>query len=90
VFASEVTGNINVTKSFLVFALVAGAVGMGSMLAGLDHIMTWTLESYCSSAAVAAMSLILTFEALGYITCTLLLGTRLKMLTDVQAYVISA
>ena len=60
------TGNITVTRYFLVFALVAGAVGMGSMLSGLDHITTWTLESFSSSAAVSAMSLILTFEALGY------------------------
>ncbi|KAI5064158.1 hypothetical protein GOP47_0020828 [Adiantum capillus-veneris] len=53
------------TTYLAIFSLVAGAVGMGSVLSGLHHVHTWTLESFTASAAIAIIALLLSWEALG-------------------------
>ncbi|EEF52047.1 membrane protein PM19L [Ricinus communis] len=54
------------TGLFVVFALIAGAVGAGSAFAGFNHIRHWNADSLQPAASVAAIAWILTLLAMGF------------------------
>ena len=54
------------TGFMVIFALIAGVVGAGSCLSGIQHIMSWKHESLvAASGAMTAWSL--TLLAMGYV-----------------------
>jgi hypothetical protein len=53
------------TGFFVTFALIAGVVGAGSLISGLNHIRSWTSESLPSAASVASIAWALTLLAMG-------------------------
>ncbi|KAH7332125.1 hypothetical protein KP509_20G069300 [Ceratopteris richardii] len=67
----SINGNLStvsdsdLTTYLAIFALVSGAVGMGSVFSGFHHVHTWTLESFTASAAIGLIALMLSWETLG-------------------------
>ena len=53
------------TGFFVTFALIAGVVGVGSVISGVNHIRSWTSESLPSAASVATIAWTLTLLAMG-------------------------
>lgn len=53
------------TGFFVVFALIAGVVGIASVLSGLNHIRRWNIDSLPAAASAAAIAWSLTLLAMG-------------------------
>ncbi|OVA15316.1 AWPM-19-like [Macleaya cordata] len=53
------------TGFFVTFALIASVVGVGSALAGINHICSWNSDSLPSAASVAIIAWTLTLLAMG-------------------------
>ncbi|KAJ7532918.1 hypothetical protein O6H91_13G025600 [Diphasiastrum complanatum] len=83
-----VAGNI-VTNDLTRFALVAGVVGIASILAGLHHLKSWSTDSHASASSSALIALLLTFLAFG-VTCKEIHvgGPRSKRLKTLEAFLI--
>lgn len=54
------------TGFFVVFALIAGVVGMGTSVTGLKNILQWTAPNLHSAAASSMGTWALTLLAMGY------------------------
>lgn len=53
------------TGFFVVFALIAGVVGIASLLSGLNHIRQWNIDSLPAATSAAAIAWSLTLLAMG-------------------------
>mgnify|MGYP000028740609 FL=1 len=53
------------TIFLLIFALIAGVVGVASTLAGLAHMALWKMETLAAAIATAFSSWLLTLLAFG-------------------------
>ncbi|KAA8519570.1 hypothetical protein F0562_013806 [Nyssa sinensis] len=54
------------TGFFVIFALIAGVVGIGSVISGLNHVRVWNVDSLPSAASAAAIAWALTLLAMGF------------------------
>lgn len=54
------------TSFMLVYALLAGAVGLCSLLSGLVHLRAWRSDSLASATSLSTLSLAITAIAFGY------------------------
>jgi hypothetical protein len=55
------------TGFFVIFAVIAGVVGAGSALAGLNHVRAWSTESLPAAASAGFIAWTLTLLAMGYV-----------------------
>ncbi|OIW15137.1 hypothetical protein TanjilG_14136 [Lupinus angustifolius] len=76
------------TGFFVTFALIAGVVGAGSTIAGLNHIRSWTSESLPSAASVATIAWSLTLLAMGFACKEIELNIRNARLRTLEAFLI--
>ncbi|AES65810.1 hypothetical protein MtrunA17_Chr2g0303931 [Medicago truncatula] len=76
------------TGFFVTFALIAGVVGIGSLISGLNHIRSWTSESLPSAASVAAIAWALTVLAMGFGCKEIQLNIRNSRLKTMEAFLI--
>ncbi|KAJ6965842.1 membrane protein PM19L-like [Populus alba x Populus x berolinensis] len=76
------------TGFFVMFALIAGVVGVASAIAGLNHIRTWTGDSLPSAASAAAVSWTLTLLATGFACKEIELSIRNARLRTMEAFLI--
>ncbi|KAE9604576.1 hypothetical protein Lal_00011026 [Lupinus albus] len=76
------------TGFFVTFALIAGVVGAGSAIAGLNHIRSWTSESLPSAVSVAAIAWSLTLLAMGFACKEIELNIRNARLRTMEAFLI--
>lgn len=53
------------TGFFVTFALIAGVVGVASVIVGVNHIRYWNADSLPSAASAAAIAWTLTLLAMG-------------------------
>lgn len=74
------------TGFFVTFSLLAGVVGAASVLAGINHVQTWTAESLPSAASVAAIAWTLTLLALGFACKEIQRGPRNARLRTMEAF----
>lgn len=86
----QIFGN-NASLYFIIFALIAGVVGLASVFAGLHHLKSWRAESLGAAIATALAALLLTLLAFG-LACKEIhtsknRGRKLKVL---EAFVIIA
>ncbi|KAJ8450002.1 hypothetical protein Cgig2_029364 [Carnegiea gigantea] len=65
-YGSVGAGQNAATPYFIIFSLIAGAVGAVSCLFGLNHVKSWGPESLPAAAAAAAIAWSLTILALGF------------------------
>ncbi|KAK8514161.1 hypothetical protein V6N13_063065 [Hibiscus sabdariffa] len=57
------------TGFFVTFAMLAAAVGLASMIAGINHICLWNAGSLPSAALMAGLAWIFTLLATGSASC---------------------
>ncbi|XP_057430728.1 membrane protein PM19L-like [Lotus japonicus] len=76
------------TGFFVTFALIAGVVGAGSLISGLNHIRSWTSESLPSAASVAVIAWSLTLLAMGFACKEIELNVRNARLKTMEAFLI--
>ncbi|GLT50591.1 hypothetical protein SLA2020_240680 [Shorea laevis] len=74
------------TGFFVTFALLAGVVGAASVIAGINHVRTWTAESLPSAASVAAIAWTLTLLAMGFACKEIERGPRNARLRTMEAF----
>lgn len=58
------------TGFFVVFALIAGVVGVGSAISGLNHFRYWDKDSLPAASSAATIAWSLTLLAMGYNLCS--------------------
>ncbi|KAG0490955.1 hypothetical protein HPP92_007818 [Vanilla planifolia] len=83
----RLTGNMS-TVYLLVFTLIAGAVGVCSVLAGLVHLRAWRGDSLAAAISSALISWAITSLACGVACKHIQLGNRGKRLRSLEALVI--
>ncbi|MED6217567.1 hypothetical protein PIB30_018961 [Stylosanthes scabra] len=76
------------TGFFVTFALMAGVVGVGSVISGINHIRSWTSESLPSAASVATIAWTLTLLAMGFACKEIELNIRNSRLKTMEAFLI--
>ncbi|KAJ1437016.1 AWPM-19-like [Sesbania bispinosa] len=76
------------TGFFVTFALLAGVVGVGSLISGINHIRSWTSESLPSAASVASIAWALTLLAMGFACKEIELNVRNSRLKTMEAFLI--
>ncbi|MED6123605.1 hypothetical protein PIB30_050687 [Stylosanthes scabra] len=76
------------TGFFVTFALMAGVVGVGSVISGVNHIRSWTSESLPSAASVATIAWTLTLLAMGFACKEIELNIRNSRLKTMEAFLI--
>ncbi|KAK7304089.1 hypothetical protein RJT34_15122 [Clitoria ternatea] len=76
------------TGFFVAFALIAGVVGVGSIISGVNHIRSWTSESLPSAASVASIAWALTLLAMGFACKEIELNIRNARLKTMEAFLI--
>ncbi|GFY88638.1 AWPM-19-like family protein [Actinidia rufa] len=54
------------TGFFVFFALIAGVVGVASVISGFNHVRSWNIDSLPSAASAAAIAWSLTLLAMGF------------------------
>jgi len=55
------------TGFFVIFAVIAGVVGVASALAGFHHVRAWSAESLPAAASAGFVAWTLTLLAMGYV-----------------------
>lgn len=65
VYITDLGGNPS-TSFMLMFALLAGVVGVCSLLSGLIHLRAWRSDSLASAASLSSLSWVITAIAFGY------------------------
>lgn len=53
------------TGFFVTFSLIAGVVGVASVISGLNHVRFWNLDSLPAAASAATIAWSLTVLAMG-------------------------
>ncbi|XP_061347376.1 membrane protein PM19L-like [Gastrolobium bilobum] len=76
------------TGFFVTFAMIAGVVGVGSVIAGINHIRSWTSESLPSAVSVASIAWTLTLLAMGFACKEIELNIRNARLKTMEAFLI--
>jgi hypothetical protein len=62
------------TGFFVIFSLIAGLVGMGTSLIGLNHVAYWDAPNLHAAATASLATLALTLLTMGYILLCSFLG----------------
>ncbi|KAF8018917.1 hypothetical protein BT93_H3725 [Corymbia citriodora subsp. variegata] len=76
------------TGFFVTFALIAGVVGVASVIAGVNHIRSWSADSLPSAASAAAIAWTLTVLAMGFACKEIELRIRNSRLRTMEAFLI--
>ncbi|KAI4343059.1 hypothetical protein MLD38_027605 [Melastoma candidum] len=76
------------TGFFVTFSLIAGVVGIASIIAGGNHLRAWSNDSLPSAVSVAAISLSLTLLAMGFAWKEIDLHVRNAKLRTMEAFII--
>ncbi|PKI71844.1 hypothetical protein CRG98_007783 [Punica granatum] len=76
------------TGFFVTFSLIAGAVGIASAIAGVNHLRAWNIDSLPSAAAVGAIAWTLTLLAMGFACKEIELHIRNAKLRTMEAFLI--
>lgn len=87
-YGSVGAGQNAATPYFIIFSLIAGAVGAVSCLFGLNHVKSWGPESLPAAAAAAAIAWSLTILALGFASKHIRLHTHSERLKTLEAFII--
>ncbi|KAF5752318.1 hypothetical protein HS088_TW01G00226 [Tripterygium wilfordii] len=78
------------TGFFVIFSLLAGVVGMGTSLIGLQHVKQWDISGIYAVAASSMMSWSLTLLAMGFACKEINLGYRDSNLRTLEVVTIIA
>ncbi|RAL49736.1 unnamed protein product [Cuscuta campestris] len=79
----------NAATGFLVtFSLIAGVVGVASVIAGANHIRRWNVTSMPAAVSAAAIAWALTALAMGFAWKEIELGFRNAKLRTMEAFTI--
>ncbi|CAH9105906.1 unnamed protein product [Cuscuta epithymum] len=76
------------TGFFVTFSLIAGAVGVASVLAGINHITHWNSKSVSGAASAAIIAWTLTALAMGFAWKEIELNYRNARLRTMEAFTI--
>ncbi|PIN04051.1 hypothetical protein CDL12_13555 [Handroanthus impetiginosus] len=76
------------TGFFVVFALIAGVVGVASVISGLNHIRSWGVDSLPAAASAGAIAWSLTLLAMGFACKEIELHVRNARLRTMEAFII--
>ncbi|KAK3432838.1 hypothetical protein EUGRSUZ_D00344 [Eucalyptus grandis] len=76
------------TGFFVTFSLIAGVVGVASVLAGVNHVRSWNSYSLPSAASTAAIAWTLTLLAMGFASKEIELRIRNSRLRTMEAFMI--
>ncbi|KAI4298205.1 hypothetical protein L6164_031792 [Bauhinia variegata] len=76
------------TGFFVTFALIAGVVGVASVISGINHVRSWTSESLPSAASAAIIAWSLTLLAMGFACKEIELEIRNARLRTMEAFLI--
>ncbi|XP_010052117.2 membrane protein PM19L [Eucalyptus grandis] len=76
------------TGFFVTFSLIAGVVGVASVIAGVNHVRSWNFYSLPSAASTAAIAWTLTLLAMGFAAKEIELRIRNSRLRTMEAFMI--
>ncbi|GFP91254.1 hypothetical protein PHJA_001269400 [Phtheirospermum japonicum] len=76
------------TGFFVVYALIAGVVGVASTISGLNHIHYWDVDSLPAAASAATIAWSLTLLAMGFAWKEIELYSRNARLKTMEAFII--
>ncbi|KAK6133564.1 hypothetical protein DH2020_032693 [Rehmannia glutinosa] len=76
------------TGFFVMFALIAGVVGVASAISGLNHIRYWDVDSLSAAASAASIAWTLTLLAMGFACKEIELHVRNARLRTMEAFII--
>ncbi|KAK6123934.1 hypothetical protein DH2020_042143 [Rehmannia glutinosa] len=76
------------TGFFVVYALIAGVVGIASAISGLNHFRYWDVDSLPAAASVATIAWTLTLLAMGFAWKEIDLHIRNARLRTMEAFII--
>ncbi|KAL6500756.1 hypothetical protein OROHE_025553 [Orobanche hederae] len=76
------------TGFFVLYALIAGVVGVASAISGLNHICCWDVDSLPAAASVATIAWSLTLLAMGFAWKEIELHIRNARLKTMEAFII--
>ncbi|XP_057494979.1 membrane protein PM19L-like [Actinidia eriantha] len=76
------------TGFFVLFALIAGVVGVASVISGLNHVRFWNIDSLPSATSTAAIAWSLTLLAMGFASKEIELEIRNAKLRTMEAFLI--
>uniref|UniRef100_A0A5B6Z2K0 AWPM-19-like family protein n=1 Tax=Davidia involucrata TaxID=16924 RepID=A0A5B6Z2K0_DAVIN len=76
------------TGFFVMFALIAGGVGIGSVISGFNHVRVWNIGSLPAAASSAAIAWALTLLAMGFAWKEIDLQYRNAPLRTMEAFLI--
>ncbi|XP_047318673.1 membrane protein PM19L-like [Impatiens glandulifera] len=76
------------TGFFVLFALIAGVVGVASVLSGFNHIRFWSNDTLPAAASVATLAWTLTLLAMGFACKEIELQIRNARLRTMEAFLI--
>ncbi|GFY88687.1 AWPM-19-like family protein [Actinidia rufa] len=76
------------TGFFILFALIAGVVGVASVISGLNHVRFWNIDSLPSATSTAAIAWSLTLLAMGFASKEIELEIRNAKLRTMEAFLI--
>ncbi|KAH7836916.1 hypothetical protein Vadar_007365 [Vaccinium darrowii] len=76
------------TGFFVMFSLIAGVVGIASVISGLNHLRFWNVDSMPAAASAAAIAWSLTLLAMGFAWKEIDLHIRNAKLRTMEAFII--
>ncbi|GAA0145433.1 hypothetical protein Leryth_010364 [Lithospermum erythrorhizon] len=76
------------TGFFVTFALIAGVVGIASLISGINHLRAWTVDSMSAAASAAIIAWGLTVLAMGFAWKEIDIGARNSRLRTMEAFLI--
>ncbi|KAK1378503.1 Histone-lysine N-methyltransferase lin-59 [Heracleum sosnowskyi] len=76
------------TGFFVTFSLLAGVVGVASVISGFNHVRFWNHDSLPSAASAATISWALTVLAMGFASKEIELDIRNARLRTMEAFII--
>uniref|UniRef100_A0A7N0RFQ9 AWPM-19-like family protein n=1 Tax=Kalanchoe fedtschenkoi TaxID=63787 RepID=A0A7N0RFQ9_KALFE len=76
------------TGFFVTFSLIAGVVGVASIIAGLSHVRMWSYDSLPGAASAATIAWSLTLLAMGFACKEIQLEIRNARLRTMEAFMI--
>ncbi|KAL2467371.1 AWPM-19-like family protein [Abeliophyllum distichum] len=76
------------TGFFVTFAMIAGVVGIASIIAGFNHFRHWSMDSLPAAASAAAIAWTLTLLAMGFACKEIELQNRNACLRTMEAFLI--
>ncbi|CAM8887698.1 unnamed protein product [Rhodiola kirilowii] len=76
------------TGFFVTFSLIAGVVGVASVITGLSHVRLWSHDSLSGAASAATIAWSLTLLAMGFACKEIQLEIRNARLRTMEAFLI--